>query len=1007
MTLLHLLEQAATDTPDRGYIPSNGRSESPPLTFAELHRKAAHVGQALRHLPRGSHALLLYPPGVDFIVGFFGALAGGLVPVPAYPPDPSRLARSMPRLLAMSEDAHAAVVLSTSMVRDLTTHLASETPIARLPWVTTDTFEGVDAPLRPAPDMAFVQYTSGSTGRPKGVRVTHESALANLHVIYDGGGLGGDDVYVGWTPLYHDMGLMMNMLGPMLLGCDSVVMSPLDFLGKPLNWLRTMHRVGASFSGGPNFAYALCVRHLQREALGDEVDLSRWRYAFVGAEPIRADTLDAFAEAFAPHGFRREALYPTFGLAENTLLVTGPDPGDPAVVRSFDLEGLEQGVARPPLGEDGVRLVSAGQVRGDQRVAIVAPETHDRLADRRVGEIWVQGPCVGHDYFEKPDETARVLRAVLPGHPGTWLRTGDLGFLDGGELFPVARQKDLIVVRGRNVHPHDVEAAAEAHPALRPGCSAAYAVDRDGTEGVGLACEVRAPDNLDVDALAAALATAVAQAVGVGLDELALLRPRTLPKTSSGKLQRRAAGRGVATGDLEPLVVLAGDDLARAWLAARTQDVDELDSLARIALAQEAEQVLGRPVDDRVALGVGHVEATAPSWCQRAMWSDRALGPEVHVNHVAFHVRGTLSSRDVHEAVARLAATFPSLRTRFTERDGVLHRLVGDRPRGRVCIESIEAESFDDRIRELARQGLDPEHEVFGLHVLRVDADTQIVVFSLHHMIYDATWVARLGLALLRALDGQPLVRQPTDYRRLIAAEVDSEQIDVVRSLVGDHPGLTRPRNGPRRDATTTHTARAGLLSRWEARARDAGVTPFEWLAGAYSRALGELFETDDVLFHTSVSLRDLPGTGDVDGPAFNALPMRLQRVDDAVGAAHAARDAKARIWPHRAVPVLRTRPPTGHASALGPVMLHLYDWRRFPTVARRLRAGEEVSLQRLSVRLRPLAALTVPRPFDLSVGVAVDDGRVHLGARHEPGVAPPDRVRELLERMEQYVDGH
>ena len=927
------------------------------------------------------------------IVGFFGALAAGLVPVPAYPPDPARLQRSMPRLTAMLDDARPSVVLSTAMVEQLTRTLAADTPLARLPWVPTDAIAGLDTELGEPGEVAFVQYTSGSTGQPRGVRVPHTAALANLDLIYDGAGLGPDTITVGWTPLYHDMGLLMTMLGPMFLGGRAVVMSPLDFLSRPLSWLQTIDRVGAEASGGPNFAFELCVRKLRGAPL--DVDLSRWRYAFLGAEPIRADTLDRFAAAFAPHGFRREALYPTYGLAENTLLVAAPPPGESAVIRSFDADGLQRGRAVP--GDD-TRLVSAGQVRGPQAVAIV-DETGAALPDRHVGEIRVQGPSVARDYYGRPDETDRLLRSARPDAPGPWLRTGDLGFLDDGELFIVSREKDLIVVRGRNVHPQDVEAAVEQHAQVRPGCSAAFAVEVDGEERVAVAVEVRDAEGLDPEAMAAELFRRVVDAVDVSVETVVFLPKRALPKTSSGKLQRREVAWRHRDGELGALAVVTGRGLADAWLKGRFSAEDELDSLARIELAQEAERVLGRAIETEHALGgsvgdeaVARGPATRASAAQQAMWHDTRRHPGVHVNHVAFDVYGPLDVSRVHAAAEQLAAAFPSLRTRFEARDGAVVRTVTDGIRGTVRYESLRPGDFDRRIQALGEAGLDPAYEVCAISAFRIDPEHHIIVLSLHHVIYDAAWVIRLVQAWLDVLDTRPIVRLPTPFERFVTAQDGLSGEDVVRDIVSGHQGMFDPGNGVRTDGTAFH---ALPIADWPERARAHGVTPFEWLAGAFAGSLAHVTGRDDVLFQASVTLRDLPGCADVDGPAFNTMPLRLSGSGDPAQLARAAREAKARVWPVRGVPVPID---SSVGSGLGPVLLHLYDWRRYPDPVRRLRAGETLSLRTVGVRARPLAALTVPRPFDLSVGIGLEADRVTLGARYDASRLSADTVADLLQ---------
>ncbi|HVS00840.1 MAG TPA: amino acid adenylation domain-containing protein, partial [Thermoanaerobaculia bacterium] len=524
------------------------------LTYAGLEARARAIAARLRDLEvaPGERALLLFPPGLDFIAAFFGCLYAGAVAVPAYPP---RSPRTLPRLGSIVRDARPAAVLTLSGLRPKLQALTAALPeLQAARWLDADeeaeVAGGWEPPAIAGDAPAFLQYTSGSTSAPKGVVVTHANLLHNGEMIRQAFGQSEESVIVGWLPLYHDMGLIGNVLQPLYCGARCVLMSPMAFLQRPRLWLEAVGRYGATTSGGPNFAYELCVRKVgpeEREGL----DLSSWRLAFNGAEPVRAETMERFAAAFAPCGFRREAFYPCYGLAEATLLVTGGTPGAPFVEASFEAAALERHEVEETAGSGARSLVASGRPWSGQRVAVADPETGAELPPGRVGEIWVQGPSVARGYWGNPEQTARTFAARLASGEGPFLRTGDLGFMRDTGLFVTGRLKDLIILRGRNHYPQDLELAAErAHPALRPGCGAAFSVDVDGEESLVVVHEVERHPGADLDEIAGAVRRAVAEEHEVQVRDVVLLRAGTLPKTSSGKVQRHACRSSYLNGGL-------------------------------------------------------------------------------------------------------------------------------------------------------------------------------------------------------------------------------------------------------------------------------------------------------------------------------------------------------------------------------------------------------------------------------------------------------------------------
>ncbi|HEV7784788.1 MAG TPA: fatty acyl-AMP ligase, partial [Thermoanaerobaculia bacterium] len=466
------------------------------LTLAGLDARARAIAVRLQARGlAGERALLLFQPGLSFISAFLGCLYAGVVAVPVVPP---RRNRGQERLAAVAADARPKAALVDSAALDRVLQWGRELPGgAGWLWLDVDGVapeEGEEwaGPVPEPEALAFLQYTSGSTSVPKGVMVSHRNLAANQRLITESFRQSEASVVVGWLPVYHDMGLIGNVLQPQWLGSRTILMSPLTFLQKPVRWLEAISRYGATTSGGPSFAYELCVQKITDEQKAG-LDLSRWEVAFNGAEPVRADTLDRFAAAFAPCGFRRQAFAPCFGLAEATLLVTAARPGGGPHVASFAAAALEQGVAAPaisaiptgPQAEPSRRLVSCGTAPAGVDVRIVDPETGIPCAEGQVGEIWVAGESVAEGYWERPELTAATFGARLPAAgERRYLRTGDLGFLgaDGG-LFVTGRLKDLIIIRGRNLYPQDIELTVErSHPGLRPGCGAAFSVESEGEE---------------------------------------------------------------------------------------------------------------------------------------------------------------------------------------------------------------------------------------------------------------------------------------------------------------------------------------------------------------------------------------------------------------------------------------------------------------------------------------------------------------------------------------------
>ena len=534
-----------------------GEDEQLQVSYSQLHARAAALAdRLLRRGAAGERALLLYPPGLDFVCGLLGCLYAGVTAVPAYPP---RRNRNMLRIQAIADDAQARLALTVAEVAERADSFYPEAPhLADLDWLSTDAVAD-DGAERAAGDFtpppvdverpAVLQYTSGSTGAPKGVVLSHANLMHNAALIGAAFHLERETVGVTWLPMYHDMGLIGGLFMPLLCGRPNVLMPPLSFLSNPVRWLQAISQHRGNVSGGPNFAYQLCVDRIA-EADCRGLDLSCWHVAFNGAEPVRADTLAAFAEKFAPYGFRREALYPCYGLAETTLMAAGGRRLTPTRVAELDGRSLDDRrvVAAAPDGPAARELVGCGRGLSGMEIVIADPSNRRRLPPGEVGEIWVRGPSVAVGYWNQPQITAELFRARLSGDGATaesYLRTGDLGFWDGAdadaELFITGRLKDLIIVRGRNFYPHDLERTVEqADERLIAGGTAAFAVELERAERLVLVCEVQRRRSQPWDEVITAVRRRVAEEHEVTPDAVLLVRLASVPKTSSGKIQRHA-----------------------------------------------------------------------------------------------------------------------------------------------------------------------------------------------------------------------------------------------------------------------------------------------------------------------------------------------------------------------------------------------------------------------------------------------------------------------------------
>ena len=609
LTLVDLLDRRAQEAPNGlayRFLEDGTPASADTITYAELQRRARAIASLLSELDcQGERVLLLYPAGLGYIAAFFGCLYAGAVAVPAYPPRPNR---SLDRLQAMIEDAQAKVALSDSNTLEKLERRLSESPVLKsLYWLSTDDVadhlaDQWQPPVLKPDTLALLQYTSGSTALPKGVMISHDNLLHNSELIRQCFQNTPESRGVSWLPPYHDMGLVGGILQPLYVGAETTLMAPVSFLQRPMRWLEAISHYRASTSGGPNFAYELCLRKATSEQL-QELDLSCWTLAFTGAEPIHQSTLDNFAATFAPSGFRGHAFYPCYGMAETTLMITGKAQGQPPqslMVKAADLQFNQVFVVSPEVKNPSLKyqdylpqaklngematqqravqdrspgrgtaalrtLVGCGQPAVPDQVCIVNPDTQQPCPEDMIGEIWVRwSRSVALGYWQQPEATACSFEASLARTgESPMLRTGDLGFLHGNELYVTGRLKDLIIIRGRNHYPQDIEATVEqSHPALRQGCGAAFAIMQAEAEQLIVIQELErsALRTVDSEEVITAIRRAVAQHHELQVGAVGLLKTNAIPKTSSGKIQRNRCRAEFLQGQLNLVYLWQADE---------------------------------------------------------------------------------------------------------------------------------------------------------------------------------------------------------------------------------------------------------------------------------------------------------------------------------------------------------------------------------------------------------------------------------------------------------------
>jgi amino acid adenylation domain-containing protein len=1039
-TLLDRLDRWRADRPDQvAYrLLGDGETETASLTYAALHAAVDALAARVRsRCVPGDRVALLCTPSLDFVVGFLGVLRAGCIAVPmAAPVAHGASTAGLERILC---DADPALLLTDFPRATVARWLSDDRPVEHLHDSSPASWSPPAAPLPPVTtELALLQYTSGSTGAPRGVMVSHRNLMANQEQMRDLFGQGGDAVVVSWLPFFHDMGLIGGVLHPLYLGATAVLMPPESFLRRPVRWLRAITRYRATISPAPNFGYDLCVRRVSAaDAAG--LDLSSWQVACNGSEPVRAPVLTEFEKAFGRHGFRAESFVPCYGLAEATLLVSGS-------------------VGRTPRTEPHV---SCGAAVCD--VAIVRDGAP--VPDGAEGEIWLHGPNVAAGYWHQPDATAETFRATLPGDPRPYLRTGDLGVLLDGEVFVTGRQKDLLIIRGRNHHPHDVEATVQAvDPKLVSGGGAAFTADDDRLVVVqGMRGGVA-----DTAGLAARIRQAVARDHGLAVAEVVLVAPAGVPRTTSGKVRRAAcrerylagelpvvahdvAGAGTpATGSSEQDTVAlraAVADILGVALGALTDDTPltsaGLDSLRAMHIQQvltetrgvtpQLDALLGgatladlaalppaAPARQTAGSATGDVTHGQQALWLLSQWSEGSAA--VYVLARAVEMTPEPDEATLRAATVALVERHPQLRSRF-HHDGV--RVVRDewRPADHEWF-TVRAGEDDAVAAEAARPVDLAADPLFRLVLFRRTGQASVLLMVASHLVADlhsfSAILADLGAlydgARLPASNGlRPAVLREASY-------VDSVEgraaIEEWAGELRDAPPLDLPRDRERgtdtrfRGDTTTLRFSAADAAALDALAVELGATPFAVLLAAYHAFLDRICGQSDITIGVPIAQRSDPDVADAVGYLINTLPVRVDAVDGHAGLADRVsltRHALTTVLARARVPLpsLVERLGVGQdPSPLFQVSCVFYDDR---APGQRGLAGlglelpdTEARLGEFALRPRPLPCRTAVTDLDVTFG-RLDDG-LAVRVNYSTEVFDEDTARSLAESLRTFV---
>ena len=788
-TLIGLLRDRAAAEPERdGFLwIADDQNAERKLSYSSLDLRARAVAAWLQqNVLAGDRVALLFDPGLDFLAGFFGCLYAGAIAVPAYG---SRVRRDRNRIEAIIKDSRPVVALTAGARSSHVIEFAQAHGVRaeNIETISDEWASEWNDPGALTPDLAYLQYTSGSTTTPRGVMISHYNVLSNLRYIAKAGDMSADAFTVSWLPHFHDMGLVYGLLLPIHVGCPAALFSYASFVQKPLRWLDAISRYRATHSGGPNTAYELCASRIAAPDR-EHLDLSSWRVAFNGAEPLRAATLAQFASTFAANGFRQSSFYPVYGLAEATLKVTSPQAGNGYRVMQLRRDEWRDGeVTKSENGE--VTVVGCGRTDDEHTILIVDPQTFEPCTAGQVGEIWVKGPSVALGYWERAQETAEIFSARLANGDGPYLRTGDLGFQDDGEIFIAGRLKDCIIIRGQNHYPQDIEETArQSHPSLVRSTVAAFAIESE--EGEGFAVIAEAPRSCDPAPLVDLIRCAIGAEHQLQPARVVMVPANTIPRTSSGKIRRRASRESLEAGSFSVLAESraqscdlqdAGEqyttDLesqvaacAARVLACETEEITidrnlselGLDSLRAAELTNALHSSFGvtcgildvlesgsvREIAALVAGGSKHTVTALPetefpiSGGQAGLWFLSKLTPESSAYQIARAIRidGPIDPATLNRSFVEIVKRHPALRTSFCETNDAVVQRVEDAPANVVQV--IDAAAWNEttlqaQLDEVANRPFDLSCAPLLRVCLFQQTTGSVLLLVIHHLVCD------------------------------------------------------------------------------------------------------------------------------------------------------------------------------------------------------------------------------------------------------------------------------
>jgi acyl-CoA synthetase (AMP-forming)/AMP-acid ligase II len=590
-TIIELLQQRASQQGDKPAYTFliDGKKETPPLTYSQLETQAKAIAALLQtQQVKGERALLLYPQGLEVIAAFCGCLYAGVIAIPVPPPESGRLKRTLPRLQAIVKDAQATIVLTVESIFSLIENVKEEFPeFNQMRWINTEEIdlnlaEKWENPQVDPHTLAYLQYTSGSTSTPKGVMLSHFNLMHHCSYLQRACGYEADSITLTWMPYFHDYGLVEGITVPLYNGHPCYLMSPFAFIKRPVQWLRNITKYRVTHSQGPNFAYDQCIRRVKPKEIA-ELDLSSWQAAGNAAEPINPLVMEKFVETFSPCGFQWNTFAPAYGLAEYTLLATTKPKGTEPVftaVKTAEIEKDRIVEAHPEDDQEGVRIFpSCGRLVCETKLAIVNPDSHIRCREDQVGEIWLSDPCMAQGYWQRPEETQEIFKAYIEDtQEGPFLRTGDLGFFKNGELYITGRIKDLIIIRGTNHYPQDIEWTVQhLNPVLRADYGAAFSIEDRGEERLIVVQEIeRHTEDLDYHTLIDDIRQEIAEQHELNVYGIVLAKSGTILKTASGKIQRRACRNSFLSGDINVIADWCENPKLTSKYKHLEQDVESL-----------------------------------------------------------------------------------------------------------------------------------------------------------------------------------------------------------------------------------------------------------------------------------------------------------------------------------------------------------------------------------------------------------------------------------------------